>query len=100
MPCKGGLQRRQQRQTLFAQGGQRAANASKGLSPSQAAETARDSLLHGCPAQVSLGQMIVKVHPQVLQEGEDGPDQALLCQKHQIAQHMHQASACSQSYKK
>jgi hypothetical protein len=72
MTSKGGLQRRQHRQTLFAQGGQIAANASKGLSESLAAETAGDFLLHLDHAKISLGEIIVKIHPQILQEGEDG----------------------------
>ena len=72
MTSKGGLQRRQHRQTLFAQGGHIAANASKGLSESLAAEAAGDFLLHLDHAKISLGQMIVKIYPQILQEGEDG----------------------------
>src|SRR2546423_12304050 len=72
MTTKSGLQRRQQRQTLFAQGGQIATNARKSLSSTQAAEAAGDFLLHLDHAQISLGQMIVKIHPQILQEGEHG----------------------------
>jgi hypothetical protein len=45
MTSKGSSQRGQQRQPLFAQGGQIATNASKGLCPSQAAEAAGDFLL-------------------------------------------------------
>ena len=71
MTTKSGLQRRQQRQTLFAQGGQIATNARKSLSSNQAAEAAGDFLLHLDHAQISLGQIIVKIHPQILQEGED-----------------------------
>ncbi len=65
MTTKGGLQRRQQRQTLFAQGGQIAANASKGLSESFAAEAAGDFLLHLDHPQISLGQIIVKIHAKI-----------------------------------
>src|SRR5213593_171484 len=72
MTRKGGLQRRQQRQTLFAQRRQIAANASKGLSTSDTPEAAGDFLLHLDHAQISLGQIIVKIHPQILQEGENG----------------------------
>ncbi len=72
MTRKGGLQRRQQRHPLFAQRGQIAANARKGLSPSQAAEAAGDFLLHLDHAKISLGQIIVKIHPQILEEVEDG----------------------------
>jgi len=46
MTAKSGLQGRKQGETLFAQGGQIAANATESLSPRQAAETARDLLLH------------------------------------------------------
>src|SRR5437763_17171476 len=72
MTTKSGLQRRQQRQTLFAQGGHIATNTRKSLSSNQAAEAPGDFLLHLDHAQISLGQIIVKVHPQILQEGEDG----------------------------
>ncbi len=65
MTTQGGLQRRQQRQTLFAQRGQVAANASKGLSESLAAEAAGDFLLHLDHAKISLGQIIVKIYPQI-----------------------------------
>jgi hypothetical protein len=71
MTTKGGLQRRQQRQTLFAQRGQVATNARKGLSESLAAEAAGDFLLHLDHAKISLGQISVKIYPQILQEGED-----------------------------
>src|SRR3989442_1518133 len=71
MTRKGGVQRRQQRPTLFAQRGYIAANTSKRLSASDAAETTGDFLLHLDLAKISLGQMIVKVHAQILQEGED-----------------------------
>jgi hypothetical protein len=66
MTRKGGLQRGQHRQTLFAQRGHIATDARKGLCPSQAAEAAGDFLLHFDHAQVSLGQIIVKIHPQIL----------------------------------
>jgi hypothetical protein len=58
MTTKSGLQRRQQRPTLFAQGRHIAANARKGLSTSQAAEAAGDFLLHFDHAQISLGEII------------------------------------------
>ena len=72
MTTQGGLQRRQHRQTLFAQRGHIAANASKGVSESLAAEAPGDFLLHLDHAQISLGEIIVKIYPQILQEGEDG----------------------------
>src|SRR6266702_5190778 len=68
MTTKGGLQRRQQRQTLFAQRRQITANASKGLSESLAAEAAGDFLLDLDHAKISLGQIIVKIHTKILQE--------------------------------
>src|SRR5258708_36487469 len=70
MTSKGGLQRRQHRQTLFAECGQVATNASKGLSESLAAEAAGDFLLHLDHAEISLGQVIVKIYPQILHDGE------------------------------
>jgi hypothetical protein len=66
MTRKGGLQRRQQRQTLFAEYGQVATNASKGLSKSLATEAAGDFLLHLDHAQISLGQVLVKLYPPIL----------------------------------
>jgi len=72
MTTQGGVQRRQQRQTLFAQRGHIATNASKGLSESLAAQAAGDFLLHLDHAKISLGQISVKIYPQILQEGEDG----------------------------
>src|SRR6266849_7667339 len=72
MATQSGLQRRQQGQTLFAQGGHIAANASKGLSESLATEAAGNFLLHLDHAKISLGEVIVKIHAQILQEGEDG----------------------------
>src|SRR5258707_12763560 len=72
MTRKGGLQRRQQRQTLFAQGGQIAANESKGLSASNATEAAGDLLLNFDHAKISLCEIIVKIHTKVLQEVQDG----------------------------
>jgi hypothetical protein len=65
MTTQGGLQRRHHRQTLFAQRGQVATHASKGVSESLAAEAAADFLLHGCPAKSSLGQMSVTIYPQI-----------------------------------
>src|SRR5512140_491962 len=72
MTTKSGLQSRQQRQTLFAQRGQITTNASKGLSESLAAEAAGDFLLHLDHPKISLSEIIVKIHPQILQEVEDG----------------------------
>src|SRR5947207_5229783 len=71
MTTESGLQSRQQRQALFAQGGQIAENATKGLSSSQTAEAPGDLLLDFDHAQISLGEIIVKIHTQILQEGEN-----------------------------
>jgi len=72
MTTKSGLQSRQQRQTLFAQRGQITTHASKGLSESLAAEAAGDFLLYLDHPKISLSEIIVKIHPKILQEGEDG----------------------------
>src|SRR6266566_6836070 len=72
MTTESGLQSRQQRQTLFAQGRQIAANARKGLSERLAAEAAGNFLLHLDHAKISLGQIVVKIHTKILQEVEDG----------------------------
>src|SRR5258708_31294949 len=71
MTTKGGVQSRQHRQTLFAQGGQITANGGKGLGASLATEAARDLLLHFDHAKISLRQIVIKSHPQILQEGQD-----------------------------
>jgi hypothetical protein len=34
-------------------------------------EAARDLLLHFDHAKISLGQIVVKIHPQIFQEAED-----------------------------
>ncbi len=65
------LQRRQERKPLFAQGRQIATNPAKGAGTRQAAEAPGDLLLHFEHAQIALGQIVVKVHPQILQEAED-----------------------------
>src|SRR5713226_6805371 len=72
MPTKSGLQRRQQGEVLFAQGGQIAPNAAKSLSPSEGAKTARNLLLELDHAHIPLGLVVVKIHPQIFQEAEEG----------------------------
>src|SRR5438067_7406832 len=72
MTSQGGLQRRQERKPLFAQGRQIATNAAKGVGPRRTAEATGDLLLHFEHAQIALGQIVVKVHPQILQKAEDG----------------------------
>src|SRR3989442_9343372 len=71
MTTKSGLQSRQQRYALFAQRGQIAANAAKGLGESLAPEAAGDLLLHFDHAKISLGQIVIKIHSKILQEGQD-----------------------------
>src|SRR6266568_6977557 len=72
MTSKSGLQRGQQRQTLFAQGGQIATNSTKRLCPSKTTETAGDLLLDLDHTKIALGEIVVKIHAQILEEGEDG----------------------------
>src|SRR5450759_2259047 len=72
MTRKSGLQSRQEGHALFAQGGQIASNAAKGLGTSNAPEAAGDLLLHFDHAKISLRQIVIKIHSQILQEGQDG----------------------------
>src|SRR5947209_15488932 len=72
MTAKSSLQGRKQRETLFAQGGQIAANATKCLSASKTAEAARDLLLHLDHAQIAFSEVVVKIHAQIFQKAEDG----------------------------
>src|SRR5690242_21911351 len=71
MAAQSRLQSRQERKTLFAQGRQIAANPAKSLCSCQTAEAARDLLLHFEHAKIALGEIVVKIHTQVLQEAED-----------------------------
>src|SRR5690348_6756048 len=71
MTTQSGLQSRQQRQALFAQRGQIAANAAEGLGTSNATEAAGDLLLHFDHPKISLRQIVIKIHTQILQEGQD-----------------------------
>src|SRR6266566_8919440 len=71
MTTQSGLQSWQERKTLFAQGRHIATNAAKSLCSRQTAETARHLLLHFHHAQIALGQIVVKIHPQIFQEAED-----------------------------
>jgi hypothetical protein len=71
MTTKSGLQSRQQRHALFAQRGQIASNAAKGLGESLAAEAPGDLLLHFNHPKISLSQIVIKIHTQILQEGQD-----------------------------
>ena len=71
MTTQSRLQSRQQRKTLFAQGRQIATNTAKRLCSRQTAEAARHLLLHFEHAQIPLGQIVVKIHPQIFQEAED-----------------------------
>lgn len=71
MASQSGLQGRQQRHPLFTQRGQIAANACKGLRSGHAAEAPGDFLLHFDHAQITLGQIVIKIHAQVFQEEEN-----------------------------
>jgi hypothetical protein len=64
---QSGLQGRKQRQSLFAQGGQVAPNASKSLCASPRAEATGDLLLNFHHPQISLGQIVVERHTQIFQ---------------------------------
>ena len=70
MTTKSGLQSLQQRHALFAQSGQIASNAAKGLGVSLIAEAPGDPLLQFDHAKISLRQMVLKIHPQIFQEGQ------------------------------
>lgn len=65
------LQSWQERKPLFAQGRPIATNTAKGVCSRQTAEAARDLLVHFEHAQIALGQIVVKLHTQILQEAED-----------------------------
>src|SRR3989440_3225259 len=71
MTTQSRLQSWQERQTLFAQGRHIATNTAKRLCARQTAEAARHLLLYFEHAQIPLGQMVVKIHPQIFQEAED-----------------------------
>ena len=72
MPTKSGLQSRQQRDVLFAQGGQIAPNTAKSLSAKDGAKTARNLLLELDHAHIPLRLIVVKIHPKIFQEAEEG----------------------------
>ena len=72
MPTKSGLQSRQQRDVLFAQGGQIAPNAAKSLSTREGAKTSRNLLLELDHAHISLSLVVVKIHAEIFQETEEG----------------------------
>src|SRR5260221_1772981 len=56
---------------MVTQRGQVAPKAAKGFSSSKAAEATGDLLLHFDHPKISLGQIVIKIHPQILQEGQD-----------------------------
>jgi len=58
MTRASGLQCRQERKPLFAQGRQIATNAAKSMGTRQTAEAAGDLLLHFEHAQIALGQVV------------------------------------------
>src|SRR5438270_12657039 len=72
MTAKSGLQSRQEREFLFAQRGQIAANPAKSVCTSKTAETARDLLLDLDHAQIAFSEVVVKIHAQIFQKAEDG----------------------------
>src|SRR5258708_24461255 len=72
MPTKSGLQSRQQRDVLFAQGGHIAPTAAKSLSPSEGAKTVRNLLLELDHAHITLRLIVVKIHPEIFQEAKEG----------------------------
>src|SRR5579885_2671868 len=72
MTKQSGLQSRKQRDALLAQGGQIATNARESMCPGQRAEAAGDLLLDFDHAQIALGQVVVKRHPQIFQKGQHG----------------------------
>src|SRR5947209_2479826 len=71
MTRQSGLQSWQERKPLFAQGRQVATNAAKGVGACQTAEAAGELWLQFDHAQIALGQIVVKIHLQILQEAED-----------------------------
>src|SRR6266852_1338343 len=72
MTSKSGLQSRQEGESLFAQGGQIAANPAKSACTPKTAETARDLLLDLDHAQIAFGEIVVKIHAKIFQKAEDG----------------------------
>src|SRR5260370_32230757 len=72
MTAKSGLQSRQEGESLFAQGGQIAANPAKSACTPKTAETARDLLLDLDHAQIAFGELVVKIHAKIFQKAEDG----------------------------
>ena len=72
MTEQGLLQGVEERSTLFAQGREIAAHATKGSSPSRSAKAAGNLLLHFDHAQVPFGQVVVKGHRQMLHEQQNG----------------------------
>src|SRR5512142_3308716 len=71
MTTQSRLQSWQERKPLFAQGRQIATNTAKRLGTGQTAEAARHLLLYFEHAKIPLGQIVVKIHPQIFQEAED-----------------------------
>src|SRR5690242_14540607 len=65
MTKQGGFQSKQQVQTLLAQGGEIATNATKRLNPSLTAKASRNLLLHLDHADITLGLTVIKRHGEV-----------------------------------
>src|SRR5260370_32291590 len=72
MPTKSGLQSRQQRDVLFAQGGQIAPNAAKSFSTRERAKTSRNLLLELDHAHIPFRLIVVKIHTEIFQDAEEG----------------------------
>jgi len=70
MTSQGGLQSRKQVQALLAQARQIAPDAAKGSRARGGAKAARDLLLHLDHPKVTLGLIVIKRHPKVLQESQ------------------------------
>ena len=70
MTEQGLFKSREQRHALLAQRRQVAADARKRLRTGSRTETAGDLLLHFDHAQIALGQIVVKRHREIVQEGQ------------------------------
>ena len=71
MTGQGLLERRQERDALFAQGGEIASDATKHPRSCLLTETARDFLLDFDHANIAFGLVIIKGHSKILQESQD-----------------------------
>jgi hypothetical protein len=72
MAGESSLQSGKQRNALCAQGGQIATDTAKRVSASHRAETPRNLLLELDHAHITLRLIVVKIHPEIFQEVEEG----------------------------